>query len=74
MISSFLGLLGTSCTMLPGREWPIGSIEDQKNNWRVSFVIVTVGLSFAVFLAPERPDQLASICEKHNPEIVCQVW
>ena len=28
----------------------------------------------ALFLAPEQPQQLASICEKHHPVVACRVF
>ena len=31
-------------------------------------------LIFAFIFAPEKPAELASICERHNPEIACKVW
>tara|TARA_B100000700_G_C14829411_1_gene753777 strand:- start:36 stop:254 length:219 start_codon:yes stop_codon:yes gene_type:complete len=31
-------------------------------------------LIFAVFFASDQPEQLGSICEKHNPVVACRVW
>ena len=38
----------------------------------VGIIIWSIGL--AVFLAPEKPQQYAFICEKYNTVNACQVW
>ena len=45
-----------------------------QHHWRYSFVIALVSLSLAILLVPEKPNELASICEKHNSVIACSVW
>ncbi len=41
------------------------------------FLRVTVGLScilLCIVFVPEKPSHLASICERHNSPLACQVW
>ena len=45
---------------------------DFKVRWSLGVVIAS--LFFAICLAPESPNELASICERHNSEVVCRVW
>ena len=45
-----------------------------KNAWSWRVVVALTCLTFAMVSAPESPQKLASICERHNPEVVCQVW
>ena len=37
--------------------------------WGVISVLAVVAC-----LVPEKPDELASICQRHNSEIGCRVW
>ena len=39
-----------------------------------TFVLPFTLIFFAICLAPEQPEQMASICQKHNPVVACQVW
>jgi len=50
------------------------SINDLQNSFSLTFAMGLVCLSVVTILVPEKPDQLASICEKHNSSIACQVW
>ena len=73
MVGSSLRVASASYSMLPERQWPIRSHgEEHQTIWKLSVAIAF--LCCAVVLVPERPEQLASICERHNPEIACQVW
>ena len=47
---------------------------EQPLNVHLGVVIAFAFIGFAMFFVPERPQQLASICEKHNSELACQVW
>ena len=49
------------------------TIQHKKSLNIISFLMI-VCMTAAICLAPESPEQLASICERHNPEIACLVW
>lgn len=49
-------------------------ISENKVNCSFSFALVVVLLTLVTVFVPESPDQLASVCEKHNSSIACQVW
>ena len=36
--------------------------------------IALLFFAFALFFAPDSPEQRASICQRHNPVAACQVW
>ncbi len=73
MASSFHNVSAPLSVVLPRREY-VGMIATWVKNWNFGILMVCVSLVFAAVLSPERPDQLASICEKHNAVQVCQVW
>ncbi len=43
---------------------------------RLQFILgmIICFMGLAIFFAPERPQQYASICEKYNTANACQVW
>ncbi len=49
-----------------GLVWDFGSVSP--------FLVVLSLITFAMICAPERPDYQASICQKHNPVVACEVW
>lgn len=73
MASSSLHLNRHASAILTPRDFS-SSILDRKHDWKYSFFIAFAAVMAAVFIVPESPEQLASICEKHNPAIACQVW
>ena len=38
------------------------------------YALIIMLLTVATIFAPERPGELASICEKHHSAIACRVW
>ena len=50
------------------------SISGLQSTCSITFAMALFCLSVVTVLVPERPDQLASICEKHNPAVACRVW
>ena len=50
-------------------------LSEKKRNQSL-FKPLLASFCFLVCIAfiPEKPTNLASICEKHNPELACQVW
>lgn len=71
MASSYLSL--GSGSMLP-RQTSNCSTSQQQRYLSFSFVVAFLFVGAAIFLAPESPDELASICQKHNSIAACQVW
>ena len=47
---------------------------EEQNRLQLILGIVVCSIGVAIFLAPERPQQFASICEKYNTTNACQVW
>ncbi len=50
------------------------AIAAPNQDWNFGFVIVLILMACAMILAPDSPEELASICERHNPTIACEVW
>ena len=40
----------------------------------VKLTFASVCFLMCIVVVPERPTKLASICEKYNPSVACQVW
>ena len=73
MVDSFVGVRASSTAFLESRE--ISRITEKKINFLdIKFLIPVSLLLFAFCIAPDTPNQLASICEKHNSELACQKW
>ena len=73
MASSSFAATETSRIMMPSQSFCKSSIKFKNAwSWRIAFALVC--LTFAMVLVPESPQKLASICERHNPTIACQVW
>ncbi len=72
MVSSYAPM-SASRNRLVRQHWQ-QPIHARNSPLRCSFVIVLASLVSALVLAPERPEQLASICERHNSVMACQVW
>ncbi len=73
MASSCLRVASPSFIIMP-RSRAIRLFGKRYKAWNLSFLIPFAFMVFAVFTAPESPEQLASICERHNPILACQVW
>ena len=47
----------------------------QKKNQNLSkCLLASICFLFCLALVPEKPTNLASICEKYNSSMACQVW
>ena len=46
----------------------------EKNKLQLILGIVVCSIGIAIFMAPETPQQFASICQKYNTTHACQVW
>ena len=73
MASSSLHFTSTASSILTRRDLS-NSFAERQHGWKYPFFIALTAVMAAVFMVPESPEQLASICEKHNPVIACQVW
>ncbi len=73
MVSTPLGHPELSVTMLTPKV-DVRAISELQSSFRITFAIALACFAFVAIFVPERPDQLASICEKHYSVIACQVW
>jgi flagellar biosynthesis protein FlhB len=46
----------------------------KKNQDLVKPLLVSMFFLLCIILVPEKPSNLASICEKYNSSLACQVW
>ena len=46
----------------------------KRNHNLVKFLFAPIFLVFSIVVAPEKPSNLASVCEKYNSAAACQVW
>ena len=49
------------------------STKNKKQNL-IKSIIASACVLFCIVLVPEKPTNLASICEKYNSSVACQVW
>ncbi len=47
---------------------------EEHNTMQLILGIVVFCIGAAIFIAPEKPQQFASICEKYNTVHACQIW
>ncbi len=47
---------------------------EERSRLQFIFGMMICCIGLAVFFAPEKPHQYASICEKYNTVNACQVW
>ncbi len=46
----------------------------KKNQHLIKLCLASICLFFCIVLVPEKPTNLASVCEKYNSAAACQVW
>jgi len=46
----------------------------KKNQKLIKPLIASISFLLCILLVPEKPTNLASICEKYNSSVACQVW
>ena len=46
----------------------------KKNQNLIKPLLASICFLFCIVLVPETPTKLASICEKYNSSVACQVW
>ena len=49
-------------------------IEQKKNRNLTKSLIASICFLICIAVVPERPSNLASICEKYNSSAACEVW
>ncbi len=47
---------------------------EEQNRFQFILGIVVCCIGMAIYFAPEKPQQFASICEKYNTANACQIW
>tara|TARA_B100000945_G_scaffold211963_1_gene170711 strand:- start:715 stop:963 length:249 start_codon:yes stop_codon:yes gene_type:complete len=51
------------------------SISGQKKNQNlIKPLFASIFLLLCIVIVPEKPSNLASVCEKYNSSVACQVW
>ncbi len=46
----------------------------EKNQKLIKPFLASICFIFCIILVPEKPTNVASICEKYNSSVACQVW
>ena len=46
----------------------------KKNQNLVKPLLASICFLFCIGFVPEKPDDLATICQKYNSSVACQVW
>ena len=46
----------------------------KKNQDLIKPLLVSMCFLICIVVVPERPSELASICEKYNSSVACEVW
>ena len=46
----------------------------KKNQNFIKPLLASICFLLCIVVVPEKPANLASICEKYNPSVACQVW
>ncbi len=46
----------------------------RKNQHLIKPVVASICFLLCIVFVPEKPTNLASICEKYNSSVACQVW
>jgi hypothetical protein len=55
------------------RYYKRSSVERSKQNL-IKPLLASIFFLFCIFVIPERPSNIASVCEKYNSSVACQVW
>ena len=78
---NFLGMIA-SC-LKPSLNSSIGAVRSRtdkklssqkKNQNLIKLMSASICFLFCIVVVPEKPMSLASICEKYNSSVACQVW
>ena len=48
--------------------------EQRKNQNFIKPLLASIFFLICMIVVPEKPSNLASICEKYNSSVACQVW
>ena len=73
MVDSFLDGSVMPGSILTPKVYRRSKFQD-KRGWMSSLLITILFIGIATISAPEKPYQLASICERHNSALACRVW
>ncbi len=46
----------------------------KKNHNLIKPVLASICFLLCIVVVPEKPSNLASVCEKYNSSVACQVW
>ena len=62
-----------SRSMLSG-QGDVRPASEVRCSFGIGFLMAFACLTLVTIVVPERPNQLASICQQHNSTIACRVW
>ena len=74
MIASYLKPSLNSTNGLDRLRNDRGFLPQKKNENLIRPVIATLCFLMCILIVPEKPMNLASICEKHHSSVACEVW
>ena len=76
MIASYLKPSVASCSVDCGSELDNHKrLSLQKKNQNlIKPLFASIFLLLCIFVVPKKPTEVASICEKYNSSVACQVW
>ena len=74
MIASYLNPNSNSSHGIIRLSTSIKSSERQKNQNLTRALMASICFLMCIVFVPERATSLASICERYNSAIACQVW
>ena len=73
MVSSPASLYVASPDILPVQA-DARSTSEVQSCFGLGFLMAFLSLTLVTIVVPERPNQLASICQQQNSTIACRVW
>ena len=47
---------------------------EKKNQYLIKPFVASICFLLCIAFVPEKPNNLASICQKYNSSVACQVW
>ena len=74
MIASYFKPSLNSANGIPRLRKDRGLLVDKKNENLIKPLLASFCFLMCILLVPEKPMNLASICEKYNSSAACQIW
>ena len=74
MSASFFKPSLISCSEINRLRNDRGLVAQKKNESLIKPLFASICFLMCIFFVPERPDNLASICQKYHSSVACEVW